>query len=49
MTRVTRVPGDTGQGLPGYPEIQDKGYQGTRRKWIGLLEGTWSEKGYQCT
>ena len=25
LVRVTRVPGDTGQGLPGYPEIQDKG------------------------
>jgi len=31
LVRVTRVPGDTGQGLPGYPEIQEKGYQGTRR------------------
>ena len=28
---VTRVPGNTGQGLPGYPEIHDKGYQSTRR------------------
>ena len=50
LVRVTRVPGDTEKGLPGYPEIQEKGYQGTRRYWLGLsgyLEIL--ENGYQGT
>ena len=48
LVRVTRVPGDTGKGLPGYPEILVRFIRvpGDTGKWLpGYLEIL--DKGFQ--